>query len=83
MNSPNNFSLFKFSHLESLYPSGISSSMLDSNIILGEEAEKTVLQPLLPTLKKDQILMRYRRQSTERKQRYSSGKKIEKQLCEK
>ncbi|KAL7077143.1 hypothetical protein ACQ4LE_003622 [Meloidogyne hapla] len=54
---------------ESSDPSGISSSMLDSNILLEGNGQSVIHNLLLPRLK--------------RHQRYSRGKKVERQLCEK
>jgi len=70
-------------NLESSDPNGISSSMIDSNIQLEGDGQNVIHNLLLPRLKNENIIARYRRLTAVRQQRYSRGSKAEKQLCEK
>ena len=73
----------KFINLESWDHNGLSSSMLDSNIQLEGDGQNVIHNLLLPRLKNENIIARYRRLTAVRQQRYSRGSKAEKQLCEK
>lgn len=68
---------------ESWDHNGLSSSMLDSNIQLEGDGQNVIHNLLLPRLKNENIIARYRRLTAVRQQRYSRGSKAEKQLCEK
>uniref|UniRef100_A0A914KR80 Metalloendopeptidase n=1 Tax=Meloidogyne incognita TaxID=6306 RepID=A0A914KR80_MELIC len=70
-------------NLESSDPNGISSSMIDSNIQLEGDGHDIIHNLLLPRLKNENSIARYRRLTAVRQQRYSRGSKAEKQLCEK
>uniref|UniRef100_A0A915N7M3 Metalloendopeptidase n=1 Tax=Meloidogyne javanica TaxID=6303 RepID=A0A915N7M3_MELJA len=68
--------------VESWDHNGLSSSMLDSNMQL-EGDQNVIHNLLLPRLKNENIITRYKRLTAVRQQRYSRGSKAEKQLCEK